>query len=75
MAPKQVGPQDWSSGHVLRKDKKGQGGDSWGGAHRVAAAGARGSCKNTGDGEEAQGSCCPSALSRCLVVKRHGGGE
>ena len=31
MAPKQVGPQDWSSGHVLRKDKKGQGGDSGGG--------------------------------------------
>lgn len=31
MAPK-VGPQDWSSGHVLRKGKKGQGGDSGGGA-------------------------------------------
>lgn len=53
MAPKQEGPQDWSSGHVLRK---GQEGDSGAEAHRLEAAGVRGSSKNTGDREEGQGS-------------------
>lgn len=74
MAPKQVGPQDWSSGHVLRKGKKGQEGPV-GEAHRGSCRMQRVLGVNTGDGEEAQGSCCPSASFKMSAGRNMGEGS